>query len=84
MSDAITLSLFLQLKDINPNTIYQLVISGLENERINLQVFEASLDVAGYTNSLFKIRQYQRILSILRTDTLNALGAATSGQQPVN
>ena len=70
----ISLSHMLQVHEISAQTLRDLVIQGIEIERVNLQSFEASFNAVGYCASLRKINQYYRILSVLRGDTLNALG----------
>jgi hypothetical protein len=69
----ISLSFLLQINDVNPNSLYQLAIQGIEIERINLQSHESSYNTVGYTQSLNRIYEYQRILSIIRGDTLNKI-----------
>lgn len=81
MTPLITLSLLLQINDVRPNSLYQLIIQGLEFERIRLQAAEAAVNVFEYRESLKTIFEYQRILAILRGDTLNAIAGKL---QPVN
>jgi hypothetical protein len=71
MKTPITLSLILQINEISIHVIYDLLVEGLDVERNKLRTNEASKNAAGYIQSLNRISQYHRLLSILRHDTLN-------------
>lgn len=79
-ANPINLTHILQINEINPRTLYQLAIKGIEDERINLQSSEQMHNAAGYRQALSNICEYQRILSVLRRDTLDAI----AGSQSIN
>lgn len=73
MNTVISLSYLLQVHEINPQTLKDLASQAIEFERVNLQACEATFNAVGYCNSLRKIGQYYKILSVLRSDTLDVL-----------
>lgn len=80
METPITLSYILKIYEINPQIIYNVIVEGLEIERIKLQANASAYNAAGYVLSLQKIQQYYRILSVFRGETLNAIiGRKQSG-----
>ena len=84
MNNPITLSFILKANDIEPQVIYDLTIDGLDVERCKLQANAASLNAAGYCQSLKKIQQYYRILSVFRGDTLNSITCITRREESSN
>jgi hypothetical protein len=70
---AITLTLILQMNNADPSSLYKALMQSIDIERINLDTYAACGNFIGYRNSLNNIYQYQRILSILRCDTLDGI-----------
>jgi hypothetical protein len=73
MNSPINLSCILRINDVDPSTVYHLTVQGLEIERLKLEAYESSYNVAGYSRSLRKIFEYQRVLSMIRFDTLDSI-----------
>lgn len=73
MNCPITLSYILEMNNVSPKIIYDLTVEGLEIEQCKLQTNAATYNATGYHQSLQKIQQYHRVLSIFRGDTLNAI-----------
>jgi hypothetical protein len=73
MATPITLSQILQFNNVNPQVVYNLAVEGLEIERCKLESYAAIYNAVGYSQSLERIQQYYRLLSIFRGDTLNSI-----------
>lgn len=73
MASPITFTSILESNSVHTSTVYKMVIQAIELERLNLQVYEAALNPHGYTSSLKLIFEYQRILAIIRGDTLDRI-----------
>lgn len=69
----ITLTSILQANNADPSSLYTALMQSIDIERVKLDTHAASGNCIGYRNSLNNIYQYQRILSILRRDTLDSI-----------
>lgn len=67
----ISLSNMFQVHGIAAETIYNLLLDGVEKERQNLVTHKSDNNIQGYRLSTSNINQYERMLSILRCDTLD-------------
>lgn len=73
MASPITFTSILESNSVHTSTVYKMTIQAIEMERLNLQAFEASFNAHGYTESLKLILEYQKILGIIRGDTLERI-----------
>src|SRR5688572_29039051 len=80
LDTAITISSILLANDVDPSSLYKLLIKGIESERSILDAAETEKNPVKYAISMRRIFEYQRILAILRTDTLNSITRIRSGE----
>jgi hypothetical protein len=73
MATPVNFSSILEAHSVRTSTVYKMTIQAIEIERINLEAHEATFNANGYANSLKIIFEYQRVLAIIRGDTLNRI-----------
>lgn len=73
MASPITFTSILESNSVHTSTVYKMVLEAIDMERLNLQTYEAAFNSHGYATSLNLIFEYQRILAIIRGDTLDRI-----------
>jgi hypothetical protein len=73
MASPITFTTILENNSVHTSTVYKMTIQAIEFERLKLQTHERNYDADGYARSLKLIFEYQRILAIIRGDTLDRI-----------
>jgi hypothetical protein len=73
MATPVNFSSILEAHSIRTSTVYRMTVQAIEMERLNLEACEQTFDAIGYKQSLTLIFEYQRVLAILRGDTLDRI-----------